>query len=455
MICTGGLLNLYHILYYAMQPDRRLPRKGAFVKTRTNIYITLISIIGMGLGLACCVDFFLPIIRGDVHPSAHMIIIPLLVCSLCRSFPLVVRNNERLDLCVISVLAVYLTQGPEAAIAIYTLSSLFTFEPNPKTQKLRHIMAIGPRKLFFNDATVILPIILPHLIIRAVSGWVPGDISLPAVLIPAAMFSLLTFLFNGVFQLSMFCINGDLPLHETVHILLGLTPNVIATMPLGLLMSYGYASETSMWFVFLMLFPLLLARYAWKLYLDSENARSHLIQAFVNSIEAKDKYTQGHSQRVSDYSVQIAQQMKLSRRQIQLIRQGAVLHDIGKIGISDLILNKPGKLTPEEMATIQQHPLIGVKVLEEVGLEPEVLEMVRSHHERYDGGGYPEGCSSKDLSLAARILCVADAYDAMTSDRPYRKGMDYDTVRGILMQCRGTQFDPEIIDAFIASMEKK
>jgi len=150
---------------------------------------------------------------------------------------------------------------------------------------------------------------------------------------------------NGLLQLTMFCLNGMISPQEMAHMLLGLTPNVIATMPIGLLIAYGYSSDMNMWIVFLMLFPLLLARYAWKLYLDSEHARTRLIRAFINSIEAKDKYTQGHSERVAAYAVQIAQQMKLSHRQIQVLRQGAVLHDIGKIGITDSILNKPASLT--------------------------------------------------------------------------------------------------------------
>ena len=112
--------------------------------------------------------------------------------------------------------------------------------------------------------------------------------------------------------------------------------------------------------------------------------------------------------------------MKLGHHQIQLLRQGAVLHDIGKIGIADRILNKPGRLDEEEMEAIRRHPLIGVQILKEVGLEDEVLELVRSHHERYDGGGYPEGKPASELSLEPRILCAADAYDAMMSDRPYR-----------------------------------
>ena len=140
--------------------------------------------------------------------------------------------------------------------------------------------------------------------------------------------------------------------------------------------------------------------------------------------------------------------------QIQLLRQGAVLHDIGKIGIADRILNKPGRLDEEEMEAIRRHPLIGVQILKEVGLEDEVLELVRSHHERYDGGGYPEGKPASELSLETRILCAADAYDAMMSDRPYRKSLTQEEVFDILRRCKGTQFDPDVIDALIAAVGK-
>lgn len=425
------------------------------MKLRARIYIILVSIIGVFMGIMCIYKYFHPFIAGVSSFSVPMLAIPILVCTLCRSLPITIRENEMLDLSVISVLAVYLTQGAAAAVTIYIVSSLFTFEPSSGKKKYRHLFSIGAQKVFFNDSTIILSIVLPAMLIELLTSWTPGSLALPGALIPTALFSLLTFVINGLLQMTMFCLNSMITPAEMAHVMLGLTPNVIAAMPIGLLIGVGYSTEGSMWVVFVMLFPLLLARYAWKLYLYSENARANLIKAFIHSIEAKDKYTQGHSERVAQYSVDIAKQMKLSRRQIQLIRQGAILHDIGKIGISDQILNKPGRLSDEEFEAIHAHPLIGVRILEEVGLEPEVLEMVRSHHERMDGKGYPEGAHGSDLSLASRILCVADAYDAMTSDRPYRKGMDLDKVISIMNECKGTQFDPEIVDAFIAFLEKK
>ena len=424
------------------------------MKKRALAYIALVSAVGIPWGLVCCARYLVPFFTGQSPVGMHMFLIPLLVCALCRCLPLAVREDEMLDLSVISVLAMYLVQGAWAAVAVYMISTLLTFESSGQDKKPRHILNIGLQKVFFNDSTIVLSILLPDLIIRCVTGWAPGSLALPGVILPTALFSLLTFLINGLLQLSMFCLNGMIPPAEMLRMLVGLTPNVIAAMPMGLLIGFGYSSSENMWIVFLMLFPLLLARYAWKLYLASESARSRLIRAFINSIEAKDKYTQGHSERVATYSVQIAREMKLNNRQIQLLRQGAVLHDIGKIGIADQILNKPGRLDPDEMDVIRNHPIIGTQILKEVGLEDEVLELVRSHHERYDGAGYPDQRPAKDLSLPTRILCVADAYDAMTSDRPYRKGMTQERVFAILNEGKGTQFDPDVVDALIRSMEK-
>lgn len=433
----------------------RLLQKGPEVKTSAKIYIAFVSLAGVLLGIGCCLTFFLPVIRDGAAFSLPLFFIPVLVCALCRSFPIEIRENEVLDLSVISVLAMYLTQGAAVAVSAYMISTLITFESAGQGKKLHHISKIGLQKLFFNDSTIILSIIIPAALIKLLCRWTPGDLSLPGALLPTMLFSVLTFVINGLLQMTMFCLNGMISPGDMAHMMMGLTPNVIAAMPMGLLIGLGYSTESKVWIVFLMLFPLMLARFAWKLYLDSEKARTKLITAFINSIEAKDKYTQGHSERVSEYSTLIARQMKLSRHEVQLIRQGAVLHDIGKIGITDSILNKPSMLTDDEFKIMTTHAEIGVRILEKVGLENEVVEMVHGHHERYDGTGYPQGSKGKDLSLATRILCVADAYDAMTSDRPYRKGMSQEVAVRILREGKGTQFDPEIVDAFVEALEKR
>jgi HD-GYP domain-containing protein (c-di-GMP phosphodiesterase class II) len=183
--------------------------------------------------------------------------------------------------------------------------------------------------------------------------------------------------------------------------------------------------------------------------------RQHLQRAYVefvgtlaNALDARDRYTAGHSHRVSELSCATAMALGVTGEQLDEIRIGALLHDIGKIGISDTVLQKPGKLTLEEFAIIKQHPVIGRRILEGVqGFAP-YLEAVELHHENWDGTGYPRGQSGEATPLAARIIHVSDAYDAMTTDRPYRLGMSHSEAISILREFAGRQFDPRVVDVF-------
>jgi HD-GYP domain-containing protein (c-di-GMP phosphodiesterase class II) len=175
------------------------------------------------------------------------------------------------------------------------------------------------------------------------------------------------------------------------------------------------------------------------------------------ALDARDPYTAGHSLRVAEYSVIIGQLAGFTGQNLDNLRKSALLHDIGKIGVRDSVLFKEGKLTDEEFDQIKSHPVLGENILRQI--EPvekmtPYLGGVRSHHERYDGKGYPDGLAGEGIPLYGRIIAVADAYDAMTSDRPYRKGMDHDQALTILEQGRGTQWDPEFAGLFLAYFGK-
>jgi HD-GYP domain-containing protein (c-di-GMP phosphodiesterase class II) len=184
-------------------------------------------------------------------------------------------------------------------------------------------------------------------------------------------------------------------------------------------------------------------------------SRERLTRAYVQfvgslaqALDARDAYTAGHSRRVSEYSCAIAKAMSIPEQELETIRVGALLHDLGKIGISDLVLQKPGRLTPEETQLIQQHPVIGKRILENVqGLE-EYLGIVELHHENLDGSGYPHGLKGEETPLQARIVKVADAYDAMTSDRPYRRGKSHAEALAVLRGACGSEMDPAVVEAF-------
>jgi putative nucleotidyltransferase with HDIG domain len=173
------------------------------------------------------------------------------------------------------------------------------------------------------------------------------------------------------------------------------------------------------------------------------------LKALVISIEARDPYTRDHSERVTGYALQIAQVLNLSEEDRDAIKFGGYLHDIGKIGIRDGILLKPGRLTDEEMADIRQHPVIGDNILKPLMFFPKERALVRYHHEHFDGMGYPDGLSGEQIPFIARILAVADAYDAMTSTRPYRKALTHGQAKEEILRCTGHQFDPKVVEAFL------
>ncbi len=179
-----------------------------------------------------------------------------------------------------------------------------------------------------------------------------------------------------------------------------------------------------------------------------ENLFSTLF-AFVTALEVRDLYTRKHSTRVAKYAHMIAEEMGCTEEELDVINFAGSLHDIGKIGIRDDILLKPGRLTDDEYEKIKEHPVIGAEIISKMGLWDREMEIIRHHHERYDGKGYPGGLKGDEIPKLSRILAVADCYDAMASDRSYREKMEKSIVLDIIQENSGTQFDPEAVDAFL------
>ncbi len=180
-----------------------------------------------------------------------------------------------------------------------------------------------------------------------------------------------------------------------------------------------------------------------------EEVNEEVEEMLALTIDAKDRYTNGHSFRVAAYSEAFARNLGLTEEECRSVRQEAMLHDIGKIGVPDIVLNKPGRLTDEEFGKIKSHTKIGGSILKQSSVMHGAADVAQYHHERYDGSGYPDGRKGEEIPLHARIVSIADAYDAMRSDRIYRKGLDPETIHKELLRCRGTQFDPAMTDAFL------
>ena len=192
-----------------------------------------------------------------------------------------------------------------------------------------------------------------------------------------------------------------------------------------------------------------------KYFFDSDEKLFGGLRALLGTVSAKDKYTLGHSERVMDYSVMIAKAMGLSEEKIRLIKIAALLHDIGKVEIPESVLNKCGPLTDDDRYLLHKHSDYSVDILEPLAGIEYLIDSIKYHHERFDGKGYPSGIKGNNIPLEARILCVADSFDAMLSDRPYRKGMKIDEVVEELKNNSGTQFDPCAVQAFLSVLNVK
>jgi putative nucleotidyltransferase with HDIG domain len=211
-------------------------------------------------------------------------------------------------------------------------------------------------------------------------------------------------------------------------------------------------TDWSWWGVGLTVFLLYGVRLTYQARVQLENTNRELLELFVHTVEFRDPYTSGHSQRVARYSKIIARAIGLPAREVQRIGRAALLHDVGKIHeIFAPILSKPGKLTPEERAIMELHPVKSAELVSKLSDFENIVADVRHHHENFDGTGYPDQIAGKQIPLGSRIIMFADTIDAMTTDRPYRKGMGQPEVMAELLRCRGKQFDPDICDLLISS----
>jgi HD-GYP domain-containing protein (c-di-GMP phosphodiesterase class II) len=189
-----------------------------------------------------------------------------------------------------------------------------------------------------------------------------------------------------------------------------------------------------------------------ELFRDREALLVGIVRAMVSAIDAKDPYTCGHSERVALVAQYLGEQLGLAKKECEHLYLTGLLHDLGKLGVPDAVLSKPGRLSSEEMDQIRKHPEGGWAILQDLDQLQHLVPGILCHHERYDGTGYPDGLAGEVIPLAARILAVADAYDAMVSDRPYRAGMPHEKVEKVLRRGSGTQWDPKVIEAFLRNL---
>jgi len=377
-------------------------------------------------------------------------LIMLVLLVLCRALPVYIAKDKSIEVSFVPVVASAMIYGLYLTVLLFFLSTFFLFVFDATNRKIYYLLLKNPEKELFNAANIVLSIFIGGQPLILMGGY--GDsFSFPYSILPAAVFAVVTITTNLALFILYYVSKGKerfiSMLSRTIS---GVFPNVVSTIPIGIFIALLLNLDNGSFFVLLFILPLLLARYSFKLYWESYSMNMRTITALTRAIDAKDSYTSGHSERVANFAEQIARYMGLPKKMVSEIKIAALIHDVGKIGIEDCILNKPGTLSREEFEQIKKHPVIGSEIIEEIHFSRTVVDAVLYHHCRYDGCGYPcEGAVPIEQPLPAAILAIADAYDAMTSDRPYRSKLSDEKAISIINENSGTQFDPNVVDAFI------
>lgn len=379
-------------------------------------------------------------------------VIVFAVLSIIAESLLIPTPGERgLSVGFAIALAVILVFGIPEAIWISSIGVMLrVMKYNGKTY---HIFNFPLEKTLFNGANITISVGLAGLCYESL-GAIPGIIDINTSALAIIVSVIVYILTNAVIMsILMHLITGERFLTNCYKNIVWVVKDYIAMAPMAILMALAYINYKIIG-VLLFLGPLLFARYAFKLYIDMRGIYVDTVKSLSQAIEAKDSYTNGHSQRVGEYACSLAERLGLSQKRIENLRIAAILHDIGKIGIDESILNKPGRLTEEEFDKIKQHPTIGVKIIKDIDFLKDVSGIILSHHERYDGTGYPEGRDHENIMLEAQILSIADVFDALTSERPYRNAMTVEEALEIIENGKGSQFDYKLADTFIKMIKK-
>jgi len=233
----------------------------------------------------------------------------------------------------------------------------------------------------------------------------------------------------------------------------GVLIQLLTLAPLGTLIAMAYSQTPYGLGLLLLLLPLGAVYYSFKSYQQLRDQTRYTIEALAEAVDRRDPYTSQHSQRVTEYVEKIVRRLNLSPGEMESIVWAASIHDLGKIDVPEEILSKPGPLEDDEWGIVRKHPAVGADIVARISFHPTAKDIIRHHHEWFDGSGYPNGFGEDKIPLGARILAVADAFEAMTSDRPYRPAMSYQAAVAELEAGKGTQFDPVIVDTFLSVLE--
>jgi HD domain/MASE9 len=409
-------------------------------------YLTLL--VGAALIALLLTSFVIPVgtaiaIQIDADPAVAPIetLLGILfwtaVTFVASSAPVRLSDGVHVAVSTAPIMAAAILGGPTAAGWVALLGST-------DLRELRgQVVWYGT---LANHAALTLPAVLGGALIWSLHATNDE----PAPQLFAALFgTLVYFVLNLVFVSAIVLFRGGRPIREFLSSAetSGIWANLLTLAPLGWLMARMY--EAGWWTALLFGLPLFMTNVAYQRFVEMREMFTQTIGALAEAVDKRDPFTSKHSQRVRSISVDIGRQMRVSAAELEALEWGGLLHDVGKIGVPDNVLLKQGKLTREERITMNAHPVLGAQIIGPVDrLAPE-LPVIRHHHEWYNGSGYPDRLMGDEIPKLARILHVADAFEAMTADRPYRKALSHEQALGELRKFAGIQFDPEVVDAFV------
>jgi HD domain len=299
-----------------------------------------------------------------------------------------------------------------------------------------------------NHAGIVLPAIACGIVVAFFQSIGHGvALDFLATILGASLY----FILNITLASGLVAVRKGIPFRELVlSDLGGFAVSLAGLAPLGWLMARVYeVPQAGWWMTLLFGLPLFTTRVAYQRFVEMREMFTQTIGALAEAVDKRDRYTSKHSQRVRLISVDIGRELRVSGAELEALEWGGLLHDVGKIGVPDSVLLKQGKLTRDERITMNAHPVLGAEIIGPVDRLAAELPVIRHHHEWYNGSGYPDRLMGDEIPRLARILHVADAFEAMTADRPYRNALSREQARAELRKFAGVQFDPEVVDAFL------
>jgi len=335
--------------------------------------------------------------------------------------------------------------GPWGAIVLVS-STVLAYDRTPVVKRI------------FNTSQMMVAVAAAAWVFHLLGGTAIHVGSFPYLLFPFFVSSIAMCVVNGTLVAAIVHFHQDVPMRVVFQgTMAGSVLNYVGYGLFGLLLAVLWSHEgadVGPAAAILVLLPLFVARWAYEQYAEQQRAYDRTVRTLIAAVETKDLYTRGHSERVSAGSVLIARKIGMREDRVASLRYAGMLHDIGKLGVPTRVLQKTGRLSPEELASIQLHPVRGLEMVREIEFLDEALAGIMHHHERLDGQGYPMGLKGDQIPEFARAIAVADAFDSMTTTRSYRGARSTENALDELLRCAGSQFDPTMVTAMVAAIEE-